>query len=156
VSDINGSTTINGPFTFVAGFLALPPATVLANERLDWFGSGRLRLGYAGIDRLLIYATGGFAYGGATLFSNFLVPLPTFPASARVTKFGWTVGAGAEYALTHQWMVRLEGLYIDLGRATTSGAEVPFSIPPLGFTRSKTFDLNYAVARLGVNYKFGQ
>lgn len=34
------------------------------------------------------------------------------------TKVGWTLGAGVETALADGWALRLEGLYLDFGRAT--------------------------------------
>ncbi len=34
------------------------------------------------------------------------------------TKVGWTVAAGVETALADGWVLRLEGLYLDFGRAT--------------------------------------
>src|SRR3954471_21679473 len=38
-----------------------------ATEKLDWFGTARLRAGIAPWDRALIYVTGGLAYGHVSL-----------------------------------------------------------------------------------------
>jgi outer membrane immunogenic protein len=78
----------------------------------------------------------------------------TYPASTSVTKAGWAAGGGIEYAMTNNWSAKLEGLYFDLGHATTVGEEVPLTFPPFGFTHTKEFDLQYALVRLGINYKF--
>jgi outer membrane immunogenic protein len=158
-SGIRGSTTASGPFGFFGGpglGLALPPGAFTASEDLQWFGTTRIRFGYAGIDRVLLYVTGGAAYGAASLSSN-LIALnagTTYPASTSVTKVGWAAGGGLEYAISTNWSAKLEGLYFDLGHATTVGEEVPFTFPPFGFTRTKEFDLQYALVRLGINYKF--
>ncbi|MFC4171237.1 outer membrane protein, partial [Microvirga sp. GCM10011540] len=49
-----------------------PPTFIPAGAAggIDWFGTVRARLGVA-FDRALIYATGGFAYGGADDNSGF-------------------------------------------------------------------------------------
>ena len=59
---------------------------------VDYFGTVRARAGVA-FDRTLVFATGGFAYGGSD------VVVPGFGSDDN-THFGWTVGAGAEYAIT--------------------------------------------------------
>jgi outer membrane immunogenic protein len=149
-SGIRGSTTVAGPFAFFGGGQALPPGSFTASENLQWFGTSRVRLGYAGIDRVLLYVTGGAAYGAASLSSNLDAPnvRSTYPSSVSVTKAGWAAGGGIEYAITNNWSAKLEGLYFDLGQATTA------DLGAFGYTRSKEFDLQYAVARLGLNYKF--
>ena len=42
-----------------AGFLA-------ASQRIDWFGTVRARAGFTPVDRLLLYVTGGLAYGNVS------------------------------------------------------------------------------------------
>ena len=84
---------------------------------------------------MLPYVTGGFAWGHnevTDLFDGF---------TSDNTHYGWTVGAGLEYAVTNNWTVKAEYLYMDLGKEyyDSIGADV-------GLTSS--------TARLGVNYKF--
>jgi len=94
--------------------IAVTNAGVSITERMPWLGTVRGRVGYAA-DRLLLYATGGLAYGrvevdssaSATgLFEPIIpgaIPCPSggpcqvwdFSGSG-VTKVGWTAGAGAE------------------------------------------------------------
>ncbi|MCV5185543.1 outer membrane beta-barrel protein, partial [Escherichia coli] len=82
---------------------------------LDWFGTVRGRLGYA-FDRWLVYGTGGFAYGGGSR-SPYAASYPyTLPDTARI---GYALGGGVEYALTDHISVKVEGLYVDLGRRGT-------------------------------------
>jgi outer membrane immunogenic protein len=75
----------------------------------SWLGTARLRLGYAGWNNWLPYLTGGAAFGDvkATGASG---------ASATKTEIGWTAGAGVEYAMLSNWSVKLEYLYVDLGK----------------------------------------
>jgi outer membrane immunogenic protein len=159
LSGISGSTTVNGPFFFVnGGGPALPPGVFLASHRLEWFGTTRVRFGYAGIERTLLYVTGGVAYGAVELSSNLIAPNAgtIYPGSKSATRVGWVIGGGLEYAMTANWSAKLEGLYIDLGEETTVGREVPLTFPPNGFVRTKDFDLNYAIVRAGLNYKIGR
>ena len=51
----------------VGGFLALvipgPAVPVTLNQKIDWFGTVRGRIGYLADPKLLLYVTGGLAYG---------------------------------------------------------------------------------------------
>jgi outer membrane immunogenic protein len=64
---------------------------------------------------------------------------------------GWAVGAGGEYALTNNWSVKLEYLYIDLGSMSY------IDVGAIGVPRSAlttTIDTAQNVIRVGLNYKF--
>src|SRR5262249_31953552 len=73
-----------------------------------WVGSLRPRLGYA-MGPLMIYGTGGLAYGNPALM--------TFNSNFRL---GWTAGAGVEYQLYKNMGLRLEYLHTDLGPSTNT------------------------------------
>lgn len=70
------------------------------------FGSVRGRLGYA-FDPFMLYGTGGLALSHAELSDGV--------NSDSNTHVGWTVGAGAEAALTDNIFGRLEYRYSDYG-----------------------------------------
>jgi outer membrane immunogenic protein len=57
---IKGSGTSSGATT-PAPFSV--PFSATADEYIKWFGTVRARLGYLPADNLLVYVTGGFAYG---------------------------------------------------------------------------------------------
>ena len=114
------------------------------SSRLDALGTVRARFGYA-IDRTLIYATGGWAYGHVKNVAD--APIDPFTASTDTWQSGWTAGGGVEYMILPNWTVRAEGLYVDLGSTT---AHVLFSGNDCRFG----FKNRYAIGRLGVNYKF--
>lgn len=119
--------------------------TVNFSSRLDALGTVRARAGYA-FDRVLLYATGGLAYGHVK--NAGLAPAdPTFGGTSDKWQSGWTAGGGVEYAFLPNWTVRVEGLYVDLG-----SSNVDFSV---GANSCRfAFRNRYKIGRLGVNYKF--
>ena len=68
------------------------PGFLLEQSKLDWFGTMRGRLGY-GIDGTLLYATGGFAYGG--LEKTFYAQ-GNFDFRSNGTATGYVIGGGIE------------------------------------------------------------
>jgi outer membrane immunogenic protein len=156
-SDIQGSTTVTGPFGFAgAPGLALPAGMYTASEKIDWLGTVRGRVGFVAWDRALIFATGGLAYGHIVANSLFTAPNvgTNYSGSASVTKTGWTVGGGFEYAFTNNWSAKIEGLYYDLGSITVVGNETPLLFLPAGFQHNSRFDNAGAIVRGGLNYMF--
>jgi outer membrane immunogenic protein len=138
-----------------------PGSTVFtANYKLDWFGTARGRIGFLPTDRVLLYATGGLAYGGVSASA------PLIPLSWGSTRAGWTVGAGAEAAIDNNWSVKLEYLYMDLGNvgggSTTSTTVVTQLGTPVRFNTVTTTALTSAfstrftdnILRVGSNYRF--
>ena len=89
---------------------ALPLVTCSTSNR--WLATFRGRLGYA-FDRWLPYITGGGAYGNVKATAS--LPIAGLAASTSNNQFGWTVGAGLEYAFLGNWTAKLEYLYVDLG-----------------------------------------
>ena len=130
-----------------AGFLT-------ASERTDWFGTLRARFGVTPVDRLLLYVTGGLAYGHVKYSADTdFRPVGTenYPASVSKTRAGWTVGAGAEWAFMPHWSLKAEYLYYDLGNeSVTVNPAIP--LPP--FQVHYQWETRASVARVGVNYKF--
>lgn len=76
-------------------------------------GSVRGRVGVA-FDRLLVYGTGGAAFGGFK--DTYVNTLNGLTDSMGHTKTGWTAGGGVEYAFTNNWSVRAEYRRTDFGR----------------------------------------
>src|SRR5687767_13176857 len=67
---------------------------------LDYFGTVRARLGFA-IDRALVYATGGFAYGGGDNGNGCRVGNLIDCDDDDDVSGGWTLGGGVEFAVTN-------------------------------------------------------
>ena len=82
----------------------------------DWNGATRARLGYA-FDRFLVYGAAGVAYADRD------VKRPLGLGNGSKTMFGWTVGGGAEYAITDNVAGRLEYRYTDYGSDRIAGAK---------------------------------
>lgn len=147
-SGINGRKVIST--TGIVGFI---PATSTGTSDLNWFGTVRGRIGVA-FDRALLYATGGFAYGGVEDSAELratVAPPPDFFGRRSQTLTGYTVGGGLEYAFSPNWSLKAEYLYVDLGN--TSVVLTDPASPASSATYS--FDHRYHVGRIGINYKFG-
>lgn len=103
----------------------------------NWLGTTRARLGYA-IDRWMPYVTGGLAYGDIKARMAGL-------SGDSDSNVGWTVGAGAEFALAGNWTAKGEYLYVDLGDVSCSA----------GNCGSPTkVDFTTHILRGGLNYRF--
>ncbi|RBO94848.1 outer membrane protein [Pseudochrobactrum asaccharolyticum] len=108
-----------------------------AEAKINWFGTTRARLGYTPVDRFMVYATGGVAYGKIKAsYGDF---------SQSDTKVGYTVGAGAEYALTNNVTLKSEYLYTDLGK---------LKLDDVNGNRFGEVKAPFHTVRVGVNYKF--
>jgi outer membrane immunogenic protein len=102
----------------------------------DWLATVRGRAGYA-FDRLLIYGTGGAAFGnvqGGSVGGPF----------DTGTQVGWTGGGGVEFAFTPNFTAKAEYLYVDLGNFTCTHY----------CAGGGTLNLTENVVRAGFNYKF--
>jgi outer membrane immunogenic protein len=150
---IRGSSTGTGIYPCCA-----PTSfTVNSSESTDWLWTLRGRAGFLATPALLLYGTGGLAV--ANLKASYLFT-DTFAAaneSAAIstTRYGWTAGAGGEYALLNGWSIKAEYLYVDLGRASTTSTNLTVGIafPTNVFTH--TVNLRSNIGRVGINYKFG-
>jgi outer membrane immunogenic protein len=103
---------------------------------MPWLGTARGRIGYAW-DRWLPFITGGAAYGNIKMSAG--------GNSDNSSKFGWTAGAGVEYAFMGAWSTKLEYLYVDLG-SVSCGTSVCVPGVDVSFKTS--------LVRLGLNYRF--
>lgn len=118
-TDFQGSGERGGFTTCTAGCVA-GSAFGSAFNRLDWYGSTRLRLGVLPHERVFLYTTGGVAYGH--LRSNYesgFIGQTLLTGSTGRTRVGWIAGAGVEGAIDRNWTVRAEYFYMDLGRFGT-------------------------------------
>jgi len=135
-------------------------------SKIEWFGTIRPRLGVTPSERLLVYATGGLAYGQVKSSASykwheygywwggpgdhFFDRSGGFDGSSSNVRWGWTLGAGAEYALTDKLSLKGEYLYVDLGSKNHSVLSPDDSTESISWRDSAQF---HAV-RLGLNYKF--
>ncbi|MCS3725309.1 outer membrane protein [Bradyrhizobium betae] len=174
-SDIKGSGSGTSVLATAApGFFT---QTVAGQEKIDWWGTVRARLGVLATPDLLLYGTAGFAYGRVMLSDSYVfngappagllgdlagrsflcaVNVTCFSGSTSSVKTGWTAGAGGEWRWTHNWTVKAEYLYVDLGNASVNS--VANTLKRAG-TAFASYNANFGradfhVARIGVNYHF--
>jgi outer membrane immunogenic protein len=137
--------------------------TVSSTRGLDWFGTVRGRLGYLIDPRVLLYVTGGLAYGlarndfnqaivGPGPIGNFAIS--TSPSGARI---GWTGGGGIQYALDARWSVKAEYIYLAFNDGVSSSNTIRFNPGKGGNTG--VFNVQAAnnsahTIQIGLNYNF--
>jgi outer membrane immunogenic protein len=161
-ADIQGSGE-KGSSTIVCVACGDGPSNITSNltQKLDWFGTVRGRAGVLVTPAVLLYATGGLAYGevetgGTVTGPTVQVPLATVALpGASSTRVGWTAGAGVEGRISGNWTAKLEYLYMDLG--TVSAGPIATTIlgpvrTPLAVSYASHFTDN--ILRVGVNYHF--
>jgi opacity protein-like surface antigen len=124
----------------------------------SWLVTIRPRLGVT-IDRALIYATGGMAIAELKLSQQSSICssglcLAHLDGAASSTKVGWVVGGGVEHALTGNWSVKAEYLYVDFGTMGLRRFFVDITGVHPEFFIDNTANLRAHIARFGVNYKF--
>jgi outer membrane immunogenic protein len=160
-ADIQGSDERGSADVCIVAGCAIGTGVLTANYKLDWFGTARGRVGFLPTDRVLLYATGGLAYGEVSATA------PLIPLSWGSTRAGWTVGAGAEAAIDQHWSVKLEYLYMDLGNfgsgsTTATNVVTQLGVPVRRNTVTTTtfvsaFSSRFTdnIVRVGLNYRFG-
>jgi outer membrane immunogenic protein len=156
-ADIQGSG-YKGTSTVTPVPTGFAPFTTSVSEKNDWFGTVRARLGYLITPSLLVYGSGGLAYGETeTSFNTAGTGLTVCPGnftcasgSAQTTRVGWAAGGGLEYMFLRGWSVKAEYLRVDLGSQSVTAAST--QVPAASFTATTKFEEN--IARAGVNYHF--
>ena len=93
----------------------LPLTSITTDDKLDWFGTVRGRLGVLATPNILFYGTGGAAYGLVKNSATITVAGLSAVASSSDLRAGWTAGGGVEGALGGGWSAKVEYLYLDLG-----------------------------------------
>ena len=114
------------------------------------------RLGYA-TDRVLFYGKGGVAFLNADTKANYtggstaaLNPNSYFNFDHSDTLVGWTIGAGAEYAVSPSWSIKAEYQHFDFGSMSynysgnyTYWGRLPVGIAYAHLTDGKNDSLGY-------------
>ena len=148
--------------------------SLVQNEKsINWIGTVRGRFGYLATPTLLVYATGGLAYGGVTADSTIsqnwtghtVLIAPGSDGHFSDTRVGWTIGGGLEWLFSPSWSAKVEYLYYDLGTVRFGSSPLvntsPTSLFIPGFpnasnvlattTRTGFFGNMF---RVGLNYHF--
>jgi outer membrane immunogenic protein len=138
--------------------------SVNSTKSVDWYGTlrGRIGLTLPSMPNLMLYGTGGLAYGQVVhnvgFADNFASGL------ARVgngyyddTKVGWAAGGGVEWSPSQfpAWSLKVEYLYVNLG--STNANSVPLNgAAPFGpvFAANQNSPTGFHTVRAGVNWHF--
>ena len=128
-------------------------------QRLERFGTVRLRAGYLPSQNFLMYATGGLAWAQteASQVIHYTKAQPVYVngvGSVEENHIGYTVGGGAEWALTPKISLKAEYLYLNFG-------EQNYHFVGKSGKNLDTFyaddrapsDLDFHVVRGGLNFK---
>jgi outer membrane immunogenic protein len=145
-----------------------------SEQDTEWYGTVRGRLGWLATPNLLLFGTGGLAYGRTSVTGNFAFNgpagvvtgnfggfslvcafnVPCFAGAGVANRTGWVAGAGAEYRLDAHWSAKLEYQFVDLGTQllTVTALATVAGTAPASFTAA--FRDQMHVVRAGLNYHF--
>lgn len=154
-TDARSSVSIALPNTGT-GFV---PFSGTASSKLDWFGTTRGRLGFLVQPNVLLYGTGGVAYGSVSNSWNaaFVSTGQIVNGSGSDTRIGWAAGAGIDWKVSHNWIVGVEYLHTELD-------SMSFGATGFGSAGCTALNCNFNVSagafktdsvRARVNYQFG-
>ncbi|HEY6025062.1 MAG TPA: outer membrane protein [Pseudolabrys sp.] len=140
----DGTFFVPGTAPLAVLFVAPGGVAVSYEDKLNWFGTVRGRLGWA-FDRWMPYITGGWAFGHGEISGTTTAGAVTSAFSGSENYSGWTLGGGVEWAFYNNWSAKLEYLHIDFGDGPT--------IPGTGanFVSGRLTD---NIVRAGLNYRF--
>ena len=123
------------------------PYSYNSGKALNWFGTVRGRLGVTIMPTLLVYGTGGFAYGDVSRTNGGL-----YGNNNNVTQTGWTAGGGVEWMFMPNWSAKAEYLYTDL---SGGGSNNYYWNENAGLGLNSTNNhTRWNTVRAGVNYHF--
>ena len=136
-------SNIRGTFNGTVPIAGVGAAAFSLSSQLNWLDTTRVRVGWRW-DRVLFYGTAGAAVGGVTATANASAAAGGVGAAVTVadtqTRFGWTAGAGLEYAFNNYLSAKVEYMYVNLGTQTQINVD------------SVTFNTN--IVRAGLNMHF--
>ncbi len=154
LSGMNFKSEMNGGLTSNFGI----PASASTTAKVDWYGTVRGRLGWAS-GPLLLYGTGGLAYGKVELNSDFNVAFPPLGTPGALSsqtspvKTGWVAGGGLEYKVLPNLALNLEYQYVDLGTVSLfSSTTVPIAFGQM--SQSAAVHAQFQVLTAGLNWYF--
>jgi len=173
-SGVSGEGSAGGVARGCSAFPGCDAAMTASDMRrsVDWLGTVRGRAGWLFRPDLLIFASGGLAYGGVSAktnqFQSWVGATPAvgasgLPSSVAVGELhtvntGWTVGAGVEWMISQGWSLKAEYLYYNLGSNQYNSSWVNSGISTIGPTLyaawHQTPDYDGHLVRLGLNYHF--
>jgi outer membrane immunogenic protein len=163
-ADIQGSSAgaTDRLFWNQAPFPAGTTYTSEATTKMDWLATFRARAGVLVTPQTLLYITGGGAVAEVNRSWSQQYDVGDVTAgrtagSDSSTNWGWTVGAGVEWAAFANWTLGAEYLFVRLEGNTFRGAVAGgvLSTPANSNFIVTAGDFDNHIARVKLNYKFG-
>jgi outer membrane immunogenic protein len=159
-ADLDGVAARASATSSFPGNAAFVPNTSTYTRQFDWFSSLRARVGITVWPTLLIYATGGLAFGHTRIGSSVNCPaaLPPCASEATMTNattagaLGTAFGAGAEWMFAPRWSVKAEYLFADFGEHSDM---LTYMYPVANTsTMASTARDSVNMVRAGINWHF--
>jgi opacity protein-like surface antigen len=167
LANLDGTNTC---FAFSGTF-----ASLNCRAHTDSFGTATGRVGWAfgPFGQTLVYAKGGLAWAHSDvdmivnqsfdlIFPGRVVAVSGDANSTAFTSLGWTIGAGAEYAVTPHWTIKAEYDFMDLGNDGVAPPPNSIALTPPKFNTGHvvalpgtTVSQQIHAFKLGLNYKLG-
>lgn len=148
-----------------------------SEQKVDWWGTVRARLGWLATNDVMLFGTAGLAYGHVRSSDYYVTTGPTGGAYSSTLggfsvrcdiyatcasgensewRAGWTAGGGGEWRWSRHWSLKLEYLYVNLGSA--SAVSTAFATNIAGRTLA-SYTANFGrtdfhVVRGGLNFHF--
>src|SRR5580700_7645465 len=136
-------SNIRGTFNGTVPVAGVGAAAFSLSSQLNWLDTTRVRVGWVW-DHALFYGTAGAAVGGVTATAAASAAAGGIGAAVTAadtqTRFGWTAGAGVEYAFNNYLSAKVEYMYVNLGTQTQINVD------------SVKFNTN--IVRAGINLHF--
>jgi outer membrane immunogenic protein len=136
---------------------SLPAGDMIASTKIgDWYGVIAGRAGFAW-DRVLIYGKAGVGFTNiGSSMTDTCAALPCGPGTLAAAYSNdhafWVAGGGLEYALTPNWSVKSEYLFLGIDKSYTFCGSVPFA----GGTYCSSHNVQGVhTGKFGINYHFG-
>ncbi len=145
--------------------------SVNSTKKVDWFGTVRGRVGFTlpSMPNLMVYGTGGFAYGQVVhnvgFADNFIGTTISSVGHGYYdnTKVGWAAGGGLEWSpsMFPTWSLKAEYLYVDLGSTRANSVPLNGGVPSIGlgvttplFAGTQSSPTRFHTVRAGINWHF--
>ncbi|TLG76852.1 OmpW family outer membrane protein [Methylocystis sp. B8] len=173
-ADIQATDAVSHSNTAIGLVDAFGPhiQSINSTKNVDWFGTvrGRIGLTLPSIPNVMVYGTGGFAYGqvinNVGFADNFLTQGISSVGHGYFdnTKVGWAAGGGIEWSpsMFPSWSLKAEYLYVDLGNTTVNSIPLNGGFPALAgfgvttpiFAATHSSPTRFHTVRAGINWHF--
>jgi outer membrane immunogenic protein len=142
-----------GSNTFQSPVLINPPVTYTLSQNMDtdWLWTLRPRIGYA-FDKFLIFASGGLALTTTKYhvdYTDTRTPATAIHAYKEDSKTGYSLGAGAAYAISSHISLKGEYLFEDYGHSGSSASSSDGYLTVTGDLHAKSH-----LFRAGLDFRF--